>query len=104
MSRQRRVLCGVPREYCTGGKLITDQSLGTNKCHISRGAAFDCRVNHLVNVLGYKQIGSKEFSPPDGGRILVLTKRIRYGGLLRSGKEQTRFMPAGRSNSGIIIG
>jgi len=103
MSRQSRILCGVPQEYCAGGRLITDQMLGTNKCHSSRSEAFRCKVDYLVNVLGYEQIGSREFSPSDGGPVLVLTKKMRFGGLLRSGKEGTRFMPAGRRNSGLII-
>lgn len=98
------MLCGVPQEYCTGGTLNTDQRLGTTKSHGSHEQAFKCMRHYLMEVLGYTQAGSREFRPPDGGPVRVLTKKIRFGGNLRAGKGD-RFMPDGRDvgHRGIII-
>lgn len=105
MSRKIRVLCGVPKEHCTGGHLQTDQTFNTGKAHSGHSEAFACMARYLVFVLGYKRVGGREFAPSDGGPILVLTKKMRYGGLLVSGKEG-RFMPERRrvGNRGVIAG
>ena len=97
------VLCGVPREHCTGYKVPVSSGLGKDTwAHGDRASAFRCKRNYLVKVLGYTQVGNREFSPPDGGPILVLTKKIRFGGRLRKGKRGTghsgtRDMPAKRT-------
>lgn len=105
MSRQQRILCGVPSIYCCGGKLTTDQVLNTDKCHSSHEDAFNCMARYLINKLGYKRISAREFMPNDGGYIRILPKKSKFGGRLVFGKEQTRFMPDKRAqgNRGIII-
>lgn len=95
-----RVLCGVPQIHCRGGHLTTDQVFTTNKCHSSHPEAFKCMRNYLVNVLHFEQVGPREFIEPDSGRIRVLTKKTRFGGHLRTGKEQARYMP--KVNRGVI--
>ncbi len=106
MSRQIRVLCGVPKEYCTGGHLQTDQVFASNKAHSGHSEAFKCMAHYLTQILGFRRVGSRDFAPPDGGPIRILTKPIRYGGLLVYGKEHTRFMPEKRNvgNRGVLIG
>ena len=94
----------MPQEHCTGGRLITDQQLGTSRCHISHDTAFRCMVQYLLKQ-GFEQIGAREFRSPEGG-VRVLTKRSRYGARLKMGKEGTRFMPDERDTGlrGVIIG
>jgi len=104
MSSQQRIICGVPKEHCTGGHLQTDQVFTTNKAHSNHVDAFNCMARYLVKVLKYTRIGSRDFAPPDGGPVRTLTKKMRYGGLLVYGKEHTRFMPEKRraGNRGVI--
>lgn len=99
MSRQQRILCGVPQGECTGGLLKTDQQLGTTKCHASREEAFRCMKRHLLNS-GYKQVGSREFQIGNEP-ILILPKKTKFGGRLRRGKLGDRFQP--EENRGVII-
>lgn len=103
MSSRYRILCGVPKEHCQGGKLVTDQKLSTNKCHSDRAGAFRCMAHYLTKVLGYTRIGAREFKPPPGsnGYVRVLSKKSRYGGKLRTGKEHTRYMP--EEGRGLIV-
>lgn len=105
MSRVNRYVCGVPALHCSGGHVSTDQQINSGKAHTSPSEAFNCMARYLVRVLGYKRIGGREFDPQDGGSIRVLTKRSRYGGKMRLGKEG-RFMPEDRDagNRGVIAG
>lgn len=105
MSSRYRVLCGVPKEYCSGSKLSTDQAFPTDKCHSSHTEAYRCMARYLVKVLKYTALRNHSFAPPDGGPVRILTKRSRYGGLLIFGKEHTRFMPEKRrqGNRGVIF-
>ena len=63
---------------------------------------------HLLS-LGYKAVGSRAFSPPDGGPIVILTKKTRFGGRLRRGKSEgvgkgaSRYIPVYRP-SGVMVG
>lgn len=53
---------------------------------------------------GYTQISQREFEPPDGGPVRVLSKKSHYGERLRLGKEGGRHMPDGPAgNRGVII-
>lgn len=104
MSRDSRVLCGVPKEFCQGGKLTSDQSLGTNKVHRTHSEAFACYRRYLIEVKGFRQIGPRDFAPADGGPVWVLTKRSRFGARLRTGKEGSRHMPSGKRNQGVVVG
>ena len=103
MSTRRVVLCGVPSQYCTGGKYSTDQNL-PDRCHSSSTEAFRCMKRYLL-LQGYEQIGPREFRPPDGGPIRVLRKRTKFGASLRAGKGGDRFMPDEKisGNRGTII-
>ena len=75
--------------------------------HHTSEQAFKCHAADLLRQ-GFKQIGTREFAPPDGGPIRVLTKKSRFGGLLRGGKSgeakggpPTRAMPVGRTGGFI---
>ena len=102
MSRGCRILCGVPESNCTGSKYSTDQKHMSAKAHSSSEEAFHCMRGYLLSK-GYKHIGGHEFLPPDGGPIEILTKKSRFGGRLRWGKLQQRFMPRHLSGRGIIV-
>ncbi len=92
MARSALYLCGTPNEHCTGSKYtITSNANMPSKAHSSRDEAFRCYKRHLLR-LGYTQVGSREFQAPNGGRVLVLSKKSRFGGRLRSGKENNRYM------------
>lgn len=95
-------LCGVSKEYCTGFLAPLNHGLEKEnlKAHASTSEAFNC-MKHSLLAQGYTQVDSRAFQPPDGGPIRVLTKRIRFGGKLRNGKEGTRNMP-NRHNGGIF--
>lgn len=85
-------MCGVPRDKCTGGQENLNAGLqGPRKVHPTSEAAFNCHKNFLISQ-GYTQVGSRDFSPPDGGPVRVLTKKSKFGARLRNGKEGTRNM------------
>ena len=98
-------LCGVPKEKCSGSDCQVSASLGgRKKAHSSSEAAFNCHKAHLL-ALGFKQLDSRAFSPPDGGEVRVLTKQSKWTSL-RSGKEGNRVMPkhsGGLCRGGTII-
>ena len=102
MSRKFAVLCGVPEDKCTGGSFNSKQALGTVKAHGSHEQAFKCMVRYLLDQ-GYERIATRDFRPPDGGPIRMLTRKSRFGARLRRGKEGTRLMPAVRTR-GTVIG
>ncbi len=104
MARKYRVLCGVPEEHCIGGALSTDQRLGTAKCHGGHSDAYRCYARYLIRVKGFTWLGGRDYRPPDGGPIRILTKKIRFGSRLTTGKFD-RFMPEKREagNRGVII-
>ncbi len=103
MSTKYKVLCGTPREHCIGSLYSTDQDL-PKKSHASHEEAFKCYARYLVKAEGYIRIGPREFRK-DGHPVRVLTKKIRFGGRLRAGKEGSRYMPASRAGTrGIIVG
>ena len=88
----RARVCGVPKASCSGSDRISSKGIRQGnsmsiRCHSTPEEAFRCMVNYLVHVQGYTRIGSREFSPPDGGPIKVLTKKARYGAELRGGKS-----------------
>lgn len=87
-------LCGVSEQFCTGFLAPLNHALDKDrlKGHASTTEAFNC-ARHSLLAQGYAQLGSREFQPPGGGPIRVLTKRIRFGGKMRNGKEGTRNMP-----------
>lgn len=100
--------CQTPRETC-GGALETTNNVFNRtknvKLHNSPEEAFHCFERHLLST-GHVRVGQREFRQPQGG-ILVLTKKCRYGGVMRKGKEGNRWMPksARKSTSnGLITG
>jgi len=102
----RGVTCGVPKEHCSGAKLQSDMQL-PDKYHVDRDQAFKCMRRYLIKILGYTAIGPREFYK-EGHPVLVLTKKIRYGGELRRGKSSgevkvKRLMPKLRTR-GLISG
>lgn len=81
----RRYLCGVPKEECCGALTALPHN-SSMKTHGSSVQAFKCHAKWLLRQ-GYTQVGNREFAPPDGGPIRVLTKKSRFGGMLRPGKR-----------------
>lgn len=103
MSTKYKILCGTPDAHCKGSRYITTQSL-PKKAHPSRVEAFRCYARYLIKVLGYTQIGSREFAK-EGQPVRVLNKKSKFGALLRTGKEGSRYQPGGPGTKrGIIIG
>ena len=96
--------CGVPRINCSGQLAKVSHGLDNSqiKTHSTHDGAFACMSAYLIKI-GYTRIGGREFSPPDGGPVRVLTKRTRYGAPLRNGKEGNRHMPC-YHRSGIVVG
>lgn len=105
MSKTNRYVCGVPGIHCSGGHVTTDQQINSGKAHVTPSEAFNCMARYLVRQCGYKRVGGREFDPQDGGPIRVLTKRSRYGGKMKLGKEG-RYMPeeSNAGNRGVIAG
>lgn len=107
----KKALCGTPIEYCSGARLPTSQGIkaAVGKVHALPEEAFACHANYLVKILGYRRIGNREFEPPDGGPIRVLTRKSRFGGRLRAGKGGEGAAGAGKTvmpafrHGGIII-
>jgi hypothetical protein len=86
------VMCGVPKEHCTGGNRQVSAGLRkTIKAHSSAIEAYNCMARYLVKQ-GYTAKPNREFHK-EGEPVLVLTKKSRYGGALRGGKAG-RSMPA----------
>ncbi len=98
-----KFLCGTPAAACGASLVKLNHGLDGRgiKAHGTREQAYDCQRRYLLSQ-GYKQVGSNAFAAPDEGPILVLSKKSRYGGKLRMGKEGTRNQPDGRPSSGII--
>jgi len=99
-ARKRR-LCGLPAHECRGDSGGLSPGLPAVKSHATPQEAFECYRAWLLRQ-GYCQVGGREFQSPGGGRIVVLTKRSRFGALLRGGKEG-RHMPA-QFPGGAIVG
>lgn len=93
MSQGYIYLCGTPELECVGGKItrVCNSYRGSKKGHASRDEAFKCYSKYLIRN-GWTRIGSREFAGPNGGPVRVLTKKTRFGGRLRQGKENTRWM------------
>lgn len=86
-------MCGVEKDLCTGTATPMNHGMGQgNKTHTSPESAFSCMRKSLL-VQGWTQLGSREFQPPGGGPIRILTKKTRFGGRMRNGKEGTRNQP-----------
>jgi hypothetical protein len=107
MSTSRRpcvFLCGTPSEQCTGSLAKLNHALEGRglRAHTSSASAFDCQRRYLIHV-GYTQLDGTSFAAPNEGPILVLTKKSRYGGKLRNGKEGTRNQPLGKHGGFIFL-
>ena len=82
----RKYLCGVNKADCTGDFTMLNSGMGKSmKTHISSEDAFKCYSKWLIRQ-GYTRIGNREFFK-EGNPILVLTKKCRFGGILRRGKN-----------------
>lgn len=89
--RGNKFACGVPTLECIGSPSQVSNGLSKSpKTHGSPEQAFSCYVSYLLRS-GYKQVGPREFCK-DGGPVVVLTKKSRFGARLRGGKGE-RFMP-----------
>lgn len=106
----RKYVCGVEAAECTGALASTSAGLRGKiiKAHGSSNEAFKCKRRSLI-ASGYEEVGPREFRPPGGGPILVLTKKSRFGAALRSGKrgagtagEMSRVMPSVRTGGGVF--
>jgi hypothetical protein len=83
---QKRFLCGVPTEKCCGRNNNFSHGMKCTKSHTLPQEAFACYAAYLLS-LGYTKVGSREFAAPDDGPIMVLSKKSRFGAVLRGGKE-----------------
>lgn len=93
-----KVLCGVPSEFCSGGNYVVSSGLGrSRKVHKDHEEAFKCHSNFLISQ-GFKKIGIKEFIDPKDNTIRILTRKSKFGGKLRKGKEGSRAMPSNTNN------
>ena len=105
----RRFTCGVPAKHCGGSSPILSFSIRTNilKCHGSPEQAFRCHARWLTQVEGYTRLGPREFTKGESSPVLVLTKKSKFGGVLRQGKHESgksnakRVMPTNRGG-GLI--
>ena len=94
-------LCGTPVDKCSGTRSLTSFGIGRSRLiHSSPTTAFRCHFRWLQSQ-GYVRAGSRELIAPDG-TVRVLTRPGKFGGLLRSGKEGTRYMP-NEKEGGIIL-
>ncbi|HKI30858.1 MAG TPA: hypothetical protein VKA46_03220 [Gemmataceae bacterium] len=98
-ARKRR-LCGLPAQECRGDAGGLSPGLSGLKSHATAEEAFECYRAWLLRQ-GYRQVGGREFEAPRAGRIVVLTKKSRFGALLRGGKEG-RHMPAQFPGGAIV--
>jgi hypothetical protein len=99
--RPHKYLCGVPAQFCTGSNSSVSSAFKHNaKLHGSSEDAAKCYGKYLIKQ-GYKQVGSREYAPPDGGPIHVLTKKCRFGSRFRGGKAD-RQMPQDMVGGTII--
>ncbi len=98
-------LCGVPAENCSGSVLKQTSSglkgkKSASRFHVTSIDAHKCMGRHLVRDQGCTQIGQREFASPDGGPVHLLSKKSKFGGKLRMGKNEkgqgSRLMPKGR--------
>ena len=97
----RKVYCGTPNNECFGFPHITNSMLNmasSVKLHADSAEAFKCYKRWLISQ-GFEQIGPREFAK-DGGPIRVLTRKSKFGTMMRSGKGKdgaspgnTRFVP-----------
>jgi hypothetical protein len=99
-TRKRR-LCGLPPHECRGDATRLSHGLAGLKSHGSAEEAFECYRAWLLRQ-GYRQVGGREFEPPGRGRVVVLTKKSRFGAPLRGGKEG-RHMSA-QLLGGVVVG
>ena len=81
-----KYLCGTPDNKCRGSLTQLASCQGHTKSHSSTDEAFRCYAAYLIGE-GYTQVGSREFAAPNGGPVLVLTKKSRFGARLRKGKN-----------------
>lgn len=94
-------LCGVPKEFCSGGLAQLSNSLKGRgmMAHQTPMESFKCHANYLLKT-GYVRLSSREFQKKEGGPILILTKPSRFGSRMRPGKG-TRSMPSNRTGGTI---
>ena len=102
----RKYTCGVPKEHCSGSANFVINVISLAKVHDSSVEAFNCHAKWLGK-LGYKRVGAREFDLGDGSPIRVLTKKSRFGGILRIGKHEKtaktkRLVPRHEALGGII--
>jgi hypothetical protein len=98
--RPHKYLCGVPSDKCTGGMTGVSNGLKkAGKTHGSPAEAHKCYSKWLLSQ-GYTQVGPREYSK-NGGPILLLTKKSKFGARLRGGKAD-RQMPS-VTPGGLII-
>lgn len=107
----RKIICGTPRQFCCGTMTKANKSLNSGiMTHATPQEAFKCYAHFLLKT-GHTQVGNREFAPDNGGPIVILTKKCRFGAPLRPGKSvkgqaTSVFVPyAGkRPKPGTIVG
>lgn len=99
--RPHKFLCGTPLSHCTGsnGGGVSGGLKGA-KLHGSPEEAFKCHAKYMI-ADGYVQVGNREFCKGDGP-IVVLTKKSKFGAMLRGGKGG-RYNPKGHYGTGGTV-
>ena len=110
----RVVACPTPELHCSGGTMARNAGIRYEKIkfHQSHPESFRCYVRYLIRVKGYTRIPymARCFRPPDGGPVMMLTKKSKFGAAMRTGKKgeggttkASRWMPYTKGRSGLII-
>lgn len=86
----RMVMCGTPAEKCYGKNVQIPTSMASQtrglKAHPTTEDAHKCYCRYLISI-GYERLGAREFTKGPDEPILLLNKKSKFGGILRSGKS-----------------
>jgi hypothetical protein len=92
------VVCPVPMASCSGAVLDAGNCAKRVKYHQTHDEVLNCEGRHLV-AQGYTRLSRKEYRPPNGGEILLLSRKP--GARVRKGK-QGRSMGDFHENGGLV--
>lgn len=80
--------CGTPFSFCTGRSCLDQENGQYGKRHSDIAGTKACQANYLIKQ-GYEKVGSNAFASPNGGPILVMSKRPQR---LKPGKIKNGYM------------
>lgn len=96
-------MCPTPEMHCSGGKpqLNAATRNAPKKFHQTSEDSYRCYRKYLITVLGFEDMGNREFRDPNGGPRIFLSKKSKFAERFRPGKEG-RFMPDWNGGGAII--